>query len=102
MKDFVALRPNMYYSYLMDENLADKKTKRTKKYVQEQKINFQDYKKYLEKKKTILKSQQRFRSEEHNVFTEKFNKIALGANNNKRIQTLDGVVILYLWEQVLQ
>ena len=101
-KDFVALRPNMYYSYLIDENFADKKTKRTKKYVQEQKINFQDYKKYLEKKKTILKSQQRFRSEEHNVFTEKFNKIALGANNNKRIQTLDGVVILYLWEQVLQ
>lgn len=52
----------------------------------------------LGEKENNIEIQQRFRSEERNVFSEKFNKIALGANNDKRIQTFDGVVILYLWE----
>ena len=37
----------------------------------------------------ILKSQQRFRSEKYNVFTEEVNKIALIANDDKRIQSID-------------
>ena len=41
-----------------------------------------DYKTYLENNKTVLKTLQRFRSEEHNVFTEKINKIALSVNDN--------------------
>ena len=40
----------------------------------------------------ILKSQKRFRSEAHNVFTEKFNKIAFSANDEKRIQVADRVI----------
>ena len=32
----------------------------------------------------ILKSQQRFKSKKHNVFTEAVNKIALSANNDKK------------------
>ena len=32
----------------------------------------------------ILKSQQRFKSKRHNVFTEAVNKIALSANNDKK------------------
>ena len=39
--------------------------------------------------KLILKSQQRFRSEKQNVFTEEFKGIALSANDDKRIQTID-------------
>ena len=37
----------------------------------------------------ILKSQQRFRSEKYNVFTEEVNKIALIAHDDKRIQSID-------------
>ena len=37
----------------------------------------------------ILNSQQRFRSEKHNVFTEEVNKIALNANDYKRTQSTD-------------
>ena len=37
----------------------------------------------------ILKSQQRFRSKKHNIFTEEVSKIALRASDNKRIQSVD-------------
>ena len=37
----------------------------------------------------ILKSQKRFRSKKHNLFTEKANKILLSANDDKRIQSID-------------
>ena len=37
----------------------------------------------------ILKSQQRFRSEKHNAFTEEVNKIALSANSDKRLQSIE-------------
>ena len=50
----------------------------------------------LENNKVILRSQQRFRSELDNAFIEKDKKIAVGANNDKRIQTTDGVIIYLL------
>ena len=37
-------------------------------------------------KKLILKTQQMFKSERHNVFTEEINKIALSLNDDKRMQ----------------
>ena len=37
----------------------------------------------------ILKSQQRFRSEKHNAFTEEVDKIALSANSDKRLQSIE-------------
>ena len=41
--------------------------------------------------KIILKSQQRFKSYNHNVYTEEVNKIALSSNDDKRLQTFDGI-----------
>ena len=38
----------------------------------------------LSENKTKLKSQQRFKSEGHCVYTEEVNKIALSSNNDKR------------------
>ena len=37
----------------------------------------------------MLKIQQRFKSERHNVFTEVINKIALSSNDDKRMQSID-------------
>ena len=37
--------------------------------------------------KITLKSQQRFKSDHHNVCTEQINKIALGSNDDKQLQT---------------
>ena len=41
--------------------------------------------------KIILKSQQRFKSDHHEVYTEEVNKIALSSNDDKRLQTFDRV-----------
>ena len=39
----------------------------------------------------VLKSQQRFKSEAHNVCTEEVNKIALCSNDDERLQTYDRI-----------
>ena len=43
------------------------------------------------KKKLIVKTLQRFKSEKHNVFTEKINKIALSSNDDKRMRSIDSI-----------
>ena len=52
---------------------------------------FENYKDLLFNDKTILKSQLRFKSNHHDVYTEEVNKIALSSNDNKRLQTFDSV-----------
>ena len=53
---------------------------------------FEDYRESLSNNKTIMRSQLRFKSDLHNVYTEKVNKIALNSSDNKRLQTFDGIV----------
>ena len=82
--EFIALRPKTY-SYLTDNDKIDKKAKVTKKCVIKKMIKFDDYKKWLLNDKVILKSQQRFISNKHDVYTEDVNKIALSNDDDKRI-----------------
>ena len=83
MTEFVALRPKTY-SYLTVDCKEDKKAKGTKKCVIKRRRKFGDYKDCLLNNEIILKSQQRFKSERHDVYTEEINKIALRSNDNKR------------------
>ena len=114
MNEFVGLRVK---SYLKENNGEYKKEKGTKKRVIKRKLKFQDYKNclraakienkinYLEKEKfnldnlkegqrefvknkLILKTQQGFKSERHNVFTEEINKISLSSNDDKRMSSI--------------
>ena len=41
--------------------------------------------------KIILKSQQRFKSDRHKVYTEEVNKIASSSDDDKRLQTFDRI-----------
>ena len=41
--------------------------------------------------KSILKTQQRFKSERHNVFTEEISKTALRSHYDKRMQSIDSI-----------
>ena len=82
--EFVTLRPKTY-SYLTDDGKEDKKAKGTKKCTIKRMIKFNDYKNCLLKDKVLLKSQQRFTSKNHDVYTEDINKIALSNDDDKRI-----------------
>ena len=82
--EFVTLRPKTY-SFLTDDGKEDKKAKGTKKCVIKKMIKFNDYKKCLLNDEVIPKSQQRFISKKHNVYTENINKIALSNNDDERI-----------------
>ena len=90
MTEFVSLRPKTY-SYLMDDGWSDKKAKGTKKCVIKQRLKFNDYKDCLLNNEIVLKSQERFKSERHDVYTEEINKIALSSIDDKRLQTYDRI-----------
>ena len=68
--EFAALRPKAY-SYRTD--------------VVKKMLGFDDYKKCLFEKGKVLKSQQRFKSENHTVYTECINKVALSYDDDKRM-----------------
>ena len=90
MTEFITLRPKAY-TYLTDDGKEDKKAKGTKKGVIKRMIKFDDYKRCLLNGEVILKSQQRFRSKEHDVYTENINKIALSSNDDKSIVSSDKI-----------
>ena len=75
----------------MDNDSENKKAKRIKKCVIKRRLMFENYKDSSFNNKTILKSQLRFKSDHHNVYTEGVNKIALNSNDDKRLKTFDRV-----------
>ena len=88
MTKLVALKPK---NYLTDDCEEDKKAKVTKKCVIKRRLKFNDYKDCLLSNQIALKSQQRFKNERHDVYTEETNKIALTSNDDKRSQTFDRI-----------
>ena len=114
---FVRLRANTY-SYLIDDGSEDKRAKSTKICITKKQLKFENHqnhlgatqlenkinhleknninidsikknrKEFIRNNKLILKTQQRFKNERHNVFTEKTNKTALGSNYDKRMQSI--------------
>ena len=90
MKGFVALRAKPY-AYRTDNGREMKKAKRTEKCVIKRELMFENHKDCLFNGEVILKSQQRFKSDHHKVYTEEVNKIALSSDDDKRLQTFDGI-----------
>ena len=83
MEEFVGLRPKCY-SYLMDDGKVDEKVKGTKICVIKRNLMFDNYLECLKEKKKLLRSQQRFKSDGHDAYTEEINKVALSFNDDKR------------------
>ena len=94
--EIVAIRPKTY-AYLIDDGSEHKKAKGKKKCVIKWKIMFQNYEDCLLNNKTVYRPQERFKSYNHDVYTEEVNKIALSNNDDKRIQTFD-VITTYPYE----
>ena len=75
----------------MDNDSENKKAKIIKKCVIKRRLMFENYEDSFFNDKTILRSQLRFKSDHHNVYTKEVNKIALNNKEDKRFQTFDGV-----------
>ena len=54
-------------------------------------LMFENYTDSFFNDKIILKSQQRFESDHHEMYTEEVNKIALSSSDNKRLQTFNKI-----------
>ena len=72
----------------MDDDSKHKKAKGTKKCIIKRGLMVESYKDCLFNDETILKSQQRFKSDCHN---EQINKIALSSNDDKRLKTFNKI-----------
>ena len=95
MTEFAALRPKAY-SYLMEDgknhtHITKEKAKGTKTCVIKRVLKFNDYKDCLFNNEIILKQQQRFKSEAHNVYAEEVKNIVLNSNDDKRLLDYDGI-----------
>ena len=90
MTESIALRAKTY-AYLLDDDSEHKKAKGTKKCIIKRELTFKNYKDSLLNNEVVIKSQHRFRSDHHKVYTEEVNKIALSSNDDKRIQTFDKI-----------
>ena len=73
------------------EDIKNKKAKGIKKCVIKSGTVFENYTDSLFNNKIILKSQQRFKSGHHGVYTEEVNEIALSSNDDKILQTFDKI-----------
>ena len=93
LTEFVALRAKTYaYVQLNEDKLEEhKKAKGTKKCVIKKDLNFDLYKKALFNNETIRCTQQRFKSDYHNIYTQIVHKTALNNKDDKRIQSFDGI-----------
>ena len=75
----------------MDDDIEKKKFKGGKRCVIKRRLMFENYKDSLFNNRTILKSQLRFKSNHHNVYTEEVNKIALNSSDNKHLIELQHI-----------
>ena len=79
------------WAYLVDDGSEIKKSQRNKKEHNKKDLMVKNYEDCLLNNKIILKSQQVFRSDCHNVYTAEINKIAVSSDDDKRLQTFDRI-----------
>ena len=89
ISEFVGLRAKNY-SYECEKK-EYKKCKGIKKNVTEKGISFKDYKDCLFNNTQLRRKMNIFRSHKHEVYSEEVNKVALCANDDKRVVREDGI-----------
>ena len=81
---FVGLRP-MLYSFKVEDNSETRKAKGVKKNVIKNALSFEDYKKCLFSEEEVMKDMNNIRSKNHDIYSMTVNKLALSANDDKRL-----------------
>ena len=79
------------YAYLLDDDNEIKKAKGVKRYVIKRRLMFENYRDSLFNNKIIMRTQTRFKSDHHDIYTEEINKIVLNYTDDKRLQAFDGI-----------
>ena len=98
LKEFIALKPKLY-SFLIEENAETtekQKAKGVKKCMIKKSLRHENFVKCLWTKQTQIRKQSIFRSRDHHLFTENMTKIALSANDDKRVIQENGIDTLAL------
>lgn len=90
MTEFIGLRSKMY-AYKTEEKNTVKKLKGIKKSVIERKIQFEDYQRCLFDSENLLVTMNIIRSQKHNLFTIKQNKLDLSSKDEKRYVSKNSV-----------
>ena len=85
IEEFVGLRAKLYSYKMFESKKEKKKCKGVKQEVVEKTITFNDYKRCLFSGEKQYRQMNVFRSRKHEIFTEEVNKVALSANDDKRI-----------------
>ena len=80
------------YAYLLDDDNEIKKAKGVKRYVIKRRLMFENYRDSLFNNKIIMRTQTRFKSDHHDIYTEEINKIVLNYTDDKRLRTFDGIM----------
>ncbi|XP_072021514.1 uncharacterized protein [Amphiura filiformis] len=88
--EYVGLRPKLY-AFRMHEGNEEKRCKGIKKAVVEKSMNFDNFKQCLTTKKPLTRNMNVMRSHNHEIYTETVNKVALDANDDKRVILEDGI-----------
>ena len=84
MKKIAGLRAKTL-AYLMNDGSEKKKAKETKNCLIKRRLKFENQKHCLFNNEIILKSQQGFKCDHHDLYTAEINKKALSSNNDKRL-----------------
>ena len=87
---YAGARPKLY-SYLTISKKEEKKAKGVTKYAIKNKLEFEDYKNCVLNKSIKRIVQSNIRSYDHEVYTEKMNKVALNWQDDKRYILEDGI-----------
>ena len=87
--EWVALRPKLY-SFLMEDG-EKQKAKGLKKSMKNKSLRHENFLKCLRTGESQKRKQCLFRSRDHHIFTENMVKIALSANDDKRIVLENGI-----------
>ena len=81
---FVGLRPKLY-TFKVEEEGEIRKAKDVKKNVIKKSLTFEDYKKCLFSEEDLMKEMNVIRSENHDIYSMTVKKVALSANDDKRL-----------------
>ena len=90
IEEFVGLRAKLY-SYKVSGEEDRKKCKGVKNAVVRKSITHDDYKKCLFTREEQMRKMNVIRSHLHEMYTEEVNKVALSADDDKRVVLADGV-----------